>query len=160
MDRIYPFDVAPDPHLPTTRKFAVLAVTGTIGKGIQTLVAFDRGDLVSRFTGQLSNHIMQHTLQVSPDTHLNDPYFVGLLTHSCAPNCLLDMARLEIRALVDITPGDVLTIDYAVTEDKLHRQFPCHCGASNCRHWITGRREKVNQQGQAFLSQRFAVCET
>jgi hypothetical protein len=35
-------------------------------------------------------------------------------------------------------------MDYAETEDTLFKQFPCSCGSSNCRGWITGRKEMVN----------------
>ena len=46
----------------------------------------------------------------------------------------------------------LLTIDYAETEDVLYRQFACHCGASVCRHWITGRHEAPNAEGRAYLA--------
>ena len=138
----------------TDPRFSALSVNGKIGKGIKTLAGFVRGDLVAHFTGRLGNTVLQHTLQVSPDLHLHDPNFLGLLTHSCAPNCVLDMQRLEIRALTEIVPGVLLTIDYAVTEDRLFRQFPCRCGSPVCRGWISGRREPIDAEGRAFLAQR------
>jgi hypothetical protein len=140
-----------DDRLPTADQFTVTAVNGKVGMGVKSKLRFERGSLVAHFTGQLSNKVLQHTLQVSPDTHLHDPWFVGLLTHSCAPNCVLDMQRLEIVALADIEPGELLTIDYAATEDVLHRQFACGCGASACRKWITGRHEAVDDMGRAYL---------
>ncbi len=151
MSDIYPPEFRVDPDLPTADLFAVTSVNGKVGMGVKAKVRFQRGRLVAKFTGQLSNQILQHTLQVSPQAHLHDPWFVGLLTHSCAPNCVLDMQRLEIWALADIEPGELLTIDYAVTEDTLHRQFACGCGSSACRKWITGRREPVNEMGRAYL---------
>lgn len=151
MTAIYPPEFNLDADLPRADAFAVTSVNGKVGMGVKTKVRFGRGSLVAKFTGQLSNKIMQHSLQVSPDTHLHDPWFVGLLTHSCAPNCVLDMQRLEIWALADIEPGELITIDYAVTEDLLHRQFACGCGSSACRRWITGRREGPNDMGRAYL---------
>jgi hypothetical protein len=151
MTDIYPPDFRVDPDLPSADRFIVTSVNGKVGMGVKARTGFQRGELVAKFTGQLSNKILQHTLQVSPDTHLHDPWFVGLLTHSCAPNCVLDMPRLEIWALADVEPGDLLTIDYAVTEDTLHRQFACGCGSATCRKWITGRRERVNEMGRAYL---------
>lgn len=151
MTDIYPSDLRVDESLPTADQFTVCSVNGKVGMGVKVNNRTERGTLVARFTGQLSNSILQHTLQVSPLTHLHDPYFVGLLTHSCAPNCVLDMQRLEIWALCDIEAGNLLTIDYAVTEDTLHRQFACGCGSSTCRRWITGRRERVNEAGHAYL---------
>lgn len=152
MTDIYPTELRVDDSLPNSDQFDVTSVNGEVGMGVKVKVRFERGTLVAKFTGQLSNKILQHTLQVSPQTHLHDPYFVGLLSHSCAPNCVLDMQRLEIWALSDLEPGDLITIDYAVTEDVLHRQFACSCGSSGCRKWITGRREKANEAGQAYLA--------
>lgn len=151
MADIYPTEYRIDVELPTTEDFVVGAVNSTVGMGVRTVHAIARGVRVAKFTGQLSRAITQHTLQMTPDTHLHDPHFVGLLTHSCAPNCVLDMQQLEIVSLADIAAGELLTIDYAVTEDMLHRQFACGCGASHCRRWITGRREAPSAAGQLFL---------
>lgn len=151
MNPIYPLEFRCGGDLPTDDQFEVTSVSGKVGKGVRAKRAFARGSRVACFTGQLMPHVMQHTLQVSPQAHLHDPWFVGLLTHSCAPNCILDMQRLEIWALVDVEPGQLLTIDYAVTEDVLHRQFACGCGSAACRKWITGRRETVNDMGRAYL---------
>ena len=150
-DKIYPPEWSLDDNLPSADDFAVTSVNGKVGMGVKARRRFERGTLVARFTGQLSNRVMQHSLQVSPGTHLHDPWFVGLLTHSCAPNCVLDMQRLEIWSLADVEPGELLTIDYAVTEDCLHRQFACGCGSPACRKWITGRREPVDATGHAYL---------
>jgi len=151
MADIYPTDYRIDVELPTSDDFIVGAVNSTVGMGVRTVHALSRGMRVAKFTGQLSRAITQHTLQLTPDTHLHDPHFVGLLTHSCAPNCVLDMQLLEIVSLADIEAGELLTIDYAVTEDVLHRQFACGCGSSHCRRWITGRREPPSPAGQLFL---------
>lgn len=152
MTEIYPRELIIDDSLPDSDQFAVTSVNGRVGRGIRVKARFERGNRVARFAGTLSNTVFQHSLQVSPTTHLHDPHFVGLLSHSCAPNCVLDMQRLEILALRDIEPGELLTIDYAVTEDSLFRQFPCNCGSSHCRRWITGRREAVNEEGRAYLA--------
>jgi hypothetical protein len=152
MAHIYPEHLRVDDALPSTDEFEVCSVNGQVGMGVKAKVRFARGTMVSKFVGYLSNSILQHTLQASPNTHLHDPYFVGLLTHSCAPNCVLDMQRLEIWALTDVEEGELLTIDYAATEDVLHRQFACGCGSSACRKWITGRREGANAEGQAYLA--------
>lgn len=151
MSHIYPEMFRIDPGLPSAEHFSIGTVDGRVGMGVRTKRRIERGTLVARFTGQLSSQVLQHTLQISPQTHLHDPYFVGLLSHSCAPNCVLDMQRLEIWSLTDIDAGEALTIDYAATEDVLHRQFACGCGAASCRRWVTGRREKVDEIGRAYL---------
>ena len=93
--------------------------------------------MVARMAGITVPYILQHTLQISPFLHLYDPHFTGLLLHSCNPLVTLDMNKLEVWALQDIEKGDALTMDYAQTEDKLFKQFPCSCGAINCRKWVT-----------------------
>jgi hypothetical protein len=153
MAEIYPRELIVDDSLPNFDQFSVTSVDGRVGRGVRAKIHFLRGTRVAKFAGVLSNTIFQHSLQVSPQTHLHDPYFVGMLSHSCAPNCVLDMQRLEILALVDIAPEELLTIDYAVTEDSLYRQFPCNCGSSHCRRWITGRRESINEAGRAYLAE-------
>jgi hypothetical protein len=76
--------------------------------------------------------------------HLYDIHFSGYFLHSCAPNIELDMKNLKVYATRDIMPMEYLLMDYAQTEDVLFRQFPCSCGAENCRGWITGRKELPN----------------
>ena len=132
-------------------------VNETVGLAIRTTVARERGTVIEHFTGTVSPHTVQHSLQVSPYQHILDPNFVGYLMHSCDPNCVLDMHRLRLLALKNIEAGALLTIDYAVTEDELYRQFPCHCSAPNCRKWITGRSQLVNAEGRRYLRQPVAA---
>ena len=116
--------------------------------------AIDRGNLMARVSGHIVAFRRLHTLQLSTGSHLFDPYFTGLLLHSCDPNVRLDMGSFEVWALRNIQAGELLTMDYATTEDILMRQFECHCGAPNCRHWITGAKELPNAQGRQVLEQR------
>ena len=122
------------------------------GLGVVTERAATAGAVLDRFTGTIDGELRQHTLQVSPGRHISGTRFIGFLSHSCAPNCRLDMARFELIALADIPAGGWLTIDYAATEDVLFRQFACRCGASVCRRWITGRHELPNPEGLRHLA--------
>ncbi|MCW8863046.1 MAG: SET domain-containing protein-lysine N-methyltransferase [Rhodospirillales bacterium] len=148
---LYPADFPYAELMPRHSQFEVFS-EGAIGRGVRARVDFERGTVMAQFAGHMTSVIMQHTLQVTPTSHVHDPYFIGLLTHSCGPNTFLDMARLEVLALEDISAGTILTVDYATTEDVLFRQFPCHCGSSNCRRWVTGRRERVNAEGRDYLA--------
>ena len=122
------------------------------GLGVRTLIPRHRSEVIHRFTGVVTPELRQHTLQVSPGLHISETKIIGFLSHSCEPDCRLDMERSELVALRDIRPGDLLTIDYAETEDVLYRQFACHCGAAVCRHWITGRAEGASPEGLAYLA--------
>ncbi|MCT2401534.1 SET domain-containing protein-lysine N-methyltransferase [Novosphingobium mangrovi (ex Huang et al. 2023)] len=118
-----------------------------IGHCVLSLAPFAKGEVVDRFSGEIGPELRQHSLQVRPGLHISDTRFVGFLSHGCDPNCRLDMERLELVALRGIAAGDLLTIDYAETEDVLFRQFACQCGARTCRGWITGRLEDANEDG-------------
>lgn len=124
------------------------------GLGVQALVDAPQGAVLDRFTGEFGPEITQHSLQVRPGVHISKTRFIGYLTHGCEPNCRLDMDRFELVALRDIAAGELLTVDYAETEDVLHVQFPCYCGAASCRGWITGRLDTVNPVGLAHLATR------
>jgi len=150
---LYPDEYGLDPNdgYPKTDDFAVLRREDGKGVGVYTKKAFKRGDLVARITGNIVPHIGQHTLQITPTTHLYDKYFTGYLLHSCTPNIFLDMNEFEVWALRDIDPGQSLTMDYASTEDVLFKQFPCLCDTPNCRYWISGRKEAVNEEGKKHI---------
>lgn len=122
------------------------------GLGVRTLIARRKGEVIHRFSGVIGPELKQHSLQVSPGQHISETRIIGFLSHSCEPDSRLDMAQSELVALRDIAAGDLLTIDYAETEDVLYRQFACHCGALSCRNWITGRREGPNAEGRAYLA--------
>ncbi len=164
---IYPAEYNLDPKdgYPRKEDFTVCRKETGKGLGVYTRKAIKRGGLVARITGNIVPNITQHTLQITPTTHLYDPYFTGFLLHSCAPNIYLDMTEFELWALRDIAEGQALTMDYAQTEDVLFKQFPCLCGTANCRHWVTGRKEEVNAEGLAYLAQQMQgvhqqSCET
>jgi hypothetical protein len=130
----------------------VLHTQGPHGMGVRTLVPRRTGEVIHRFSGVIGPELKQHTLQVAPGRHISETRVIGFLSHSCDPDCRLDMDAFNLVALRDIAAGDLLTIDYAATEDVLYRQFACHCGAANCRHWITGRLEGPDEDGTLYLA--------
>jgi hypothetical protein len=142
---VYPFPgLDPAASYPTTAAFEVVNTRDSRGSGIRALNNFSRGEMLARITGVLVTRRQLHTLQVNPRLHLYDPHFAGMLLHSCEPNAFLDMNELGLWCLKDISPGTLVTVDYAATEDVLSRQFACRCGANICRAWITGRKEKAS----------------
>jgi hypothetical protein len=130
----------------------VLDTSSQHGLGVRTLVPRRAREVVHRFTGVITPELRLHSLQVSAHEHISETRYIGFLSHSCDPNCRLDMDRFEVQALKDVAAGGLLTIDYAATEDILYRQFECHCGAADCRRWITGRAETPNTEGLAYLA--------
>ena len=62
------------------------------------------------------------------------------INHSCDPNCESDEVdgRIFIKALRNIKAGDELNYDYGLILDepytrKIKAEYPCWCGARNCR---------------------------
>lgn len=151
---VYPFAELPL-HLgfPSLADFEILSNDKGTPMAIAALREFPRISRICRVSGHLLPYRSRHTRQLAPDVHVYDPRFCGLLRHSCDPNVFLDMSELWLWALKDIQKGDWLSMDYAATEDKLLRQFACHCGSHNCRGWITGYDEAPNADGQPFLQQ-------
>lgn len=139
----------------SAEKLKVCNVEG-VGLGVRSLAAFSKGDILDQFTGKISSRIKQHSLQVDEGQHISGTQFIGYLTHSCDPNAWLDMTKFELVARRPIRRGEVITIDYAETEDRLFVQFACVCGSTNCRHWITGRKEAVNAVGVDYLAVKSA----
>lgn len=140
---LYPDQFGKDPLFPKHSDFAVVYKDELAGRGVMTYRAFKKGTVIARMSGHVVNEIRQHTLQLTPEAHLFDPYFSGFFLHSCSPNISLNMVDLTVTALRDIPANSFLYMDYAETEDVLFKQFPCSCGSSNCRGWITGRREML-----------------
>jgi len=141
---LYPDLFGKDPLFPRNSDFSIVFKDDMVGRGVMTYRGFNKGELVARMAGHVVHEIRQHTLQLTPDTHLYDPYFSGFFLHSCAPNISLNMVDLLVVALRDIPANSFLYMDYAETEDVLFKQFPCSCGADCCRGWITGRKEMIN----------------
>ena len=143
---LYPDQFGKDPLFPKHSDFALIFKDELAGKGVITYRAFHKGEVIAKMAGHVVHEIRQHTLQLTPETHLFDPYFSGFFLHSCSPNISLNMADLTITALEDIPANSFLYMDYAETEDVLFKQFPCSCGAQNCRGWVTGRKEMLNAE--------------
>jgi hypothetical protein len=139
------------PRLETSDTLAV-CISAEFGLCVISVNGAPEGAVLDHFTGDISPELTQHSLQVAPGLHISNTRFIGYLSHGCDPNCRLDMTRFELTALRDIAPGELLTIDYAETEDVLHVQFACHCGARRCRQWITGRHDLIGRAGLAHLA--------
>ncbi|ACT59159.1 SET domain-containing protein-lysine N-methyltransferase [Hirschia baltica] len=158
MHTIYP-ETFIKAHCPThldksklpTPKDIVKKTTQEFGVGIFAVRAFKRGEVIGSFVAEETDQLLQHSLQRAPNDNLHDPYFIGMLLHSCDPNVVLDMHDQKVFCVRDIEVGEPLFMDYASTEDVLFNQFACMCGSSNCRHWVTGRAELVSADGLAYI---------
>lgn len=138
--RFYPDTLPEFEYEPDFEAFQILQIGSESGQGIITRKAFNPGDIVFRFTGFLLTEVSLFSLQIRPGLHLHDPFFMGKVLHSCNPNMLCDMQKRTFTACKTIYPGDIITMDYETTEDRLFRPFRCVCGADNCRGLIRGKK--------------------
>ncbi len=131
--------------------------SGVHGKGVFALQPIPRGEVVIEYTGQVitweeaqARHPHDpaqpnHTFYFHIDAdHVIDGKFDGnsarWINHSCDPNCWADEqdGRIFITARRDIAAGEELNYDYGLIIEerytkKLKAEYPCWCGAANCR---------------------------
>ncbi|WP_295852165.1 SET domain-containing protein-lysine N-methyltransferase [uncultured Xylophilus sp.] len=131
--------------------------SGVHGKGVFAMQPIAEGETVIEYVGEVISW------DEAQDRHPHDPadpnhtfYFhvdadrvidanVGgnsarWINHACDPNCFADEVdgRIFIKALRDIAPGEELNYDYGLILEerytrKLKAEYPCWCGADNCR---------------------------
>jgi len=147
--RFYPDFVPPFDHEPTQDRFAIQRIGDSIGEGVVALVDFEPGDLIFVFTGIFSTQITLFSLRVNDNLHLHDPFFMGKILHSCAPNATVNMEKRTFTALRPIKAGEFVTMDYAQTEAVLFRTFECCCGAPNCRGTVMGYEQRAALQAES-----------
>jgi hypothetical protein len=73
--------------------------------------------------------------------------------HSCQPNLGL-RGEITFVAMRDISAGEELTHDWALTDDDDYA-VECHCGASQCRGTLTGKdwqRSDLQQRYAGYFS--------
>jgi hypothetical protein len=142
--------VAPGRRIQTRR-------SGVHGKGVFAVQDIAEGEVLVEYTGQVIGW------QEAQDRHPHDPlqpnhtfYFhvdedrvidakfggnsSRWINHSCNPNCYADErdGRIFITALRNIQAGEELNYDYGLIIEerytpKLKAEYPCWCGAANCR---------------------------
>jgi uncharacterized protein len=96
--------------------------------------------------------VVDKKIVIDAARHGNDARFIN---HSCDPNCeaVIEARRVFIEALRTIRPGEELSYDYSYDRDDAtssgedaDQQYPCHCGASNCRGTILAPAKKKRKK--------------
>jgi hypothetical protein len=132
-------------------------VSNVHGKGVFAVQDLAEGETLIEYVGEvitwkeaLRRHPHDpkdpnHTFYFHIDEkHVIDAKYGGnssrWINHSCNPNCEADEqdGRVFIKALRNIPAGDELFYDYGLIIDapytkKLLAEYPCWCGARNCR---------------------------
>jgi SET domain-containing protein len=131
--------------------------SGIHGKGVYAVRDIAAGDTLIEYVGEIITweeaqarhpHDLanpNHTFYFHIDeSRVIDALYGGnssrWINHACAPNCEADEqhGRIFIKALRDIAAGEELNYDYGLIIDerytkKLKAEYPCWCGAANCR---------------------------
>ena len=127
------------------------------GRGVFAVEAIAEGETIIEYVGELINWkeaLRRHPHDPSQPNHtfyfhIDDERVIDAnvggnssrwINHSCDPNCEADEedGRVFIKALRNIRPGEELSYDYGLVIDepytrKLKAEYPCWCGAQNCR---------------------------
>lgn len=141
MKSMYPSSFPEFANQPNGDAIEVVFVNGEVQQGLRSIRGFLPGEIVFRFTGIVSPEPTQHSLRLADSLHIHDPWVMGKVLHSCDPNMRVDMATLTFFATKLIGSGELLTMDYASTEEYLFKCFVCQCGSNNCREFIRGTKQ-------------------
>jgi hypothetical protein len=142
--------------------------SGVHGKGVFALQDIAEGETLIEYVGEIISW------DEAQDRHPHDPkdpnhtfYFhvnedkvidalhggnsSRWINHSCDPNCEADEEneRIFIKALRNIHAGEELNYDYGLIIDepytkKLKAEYPCWCGAKNCRGTLLSPKDRAD----------------
>lgn len=106
---------------------------------------------------RLPRDLQRHSIQVEEDLYLvptcaEEP--ADFINHSCDPNAGMS-GQIALVAMRDIEPGEEVCMDYAMCDGTPYDEFPCACGAQNCRGWVTGedwRRPDLQERYRGYFS--------
>jgi hypothetical protein len=121
---------------------------GSKGFGSFAIEQIPAGSVIATFGGTASTfdglrrfpaERISRSIQVE-----NDLFFVGpverepgdSINHSCEPNCGMRNAT-QVVAMRDISVGEELTFDYAMSDMAPYDEFDCACGSPLCRKRVT-----------------------
>jgi SET domain-containing protein len=140
--------------------------SGIHGKGVFALQPIPAGTLIIEYLGELiswpealrrhphdpkdPNHTFYFHVD---DQHVIDAKVGGnasrWINHACEPNCEAEEsgARVFIKALRDLHPGEELFFDYGLVLDgrhtpKLKKEYECRCGSPACRRTMLAPKRR------------------
>lgn len=123
------------------------------GKRLTTTEAIEHGQSVHQIVDYQLALVRTYTsVQNSKDTSIEE-FFLAHLNHHCNPNVVVDMARMELRAIRDIAAGEDLTFFYPSTEWEMAEPFSCLCNDAHCLRTISGAKDiSLNVLSRYFIN--------
>jgi SET domain-containing protein len=156
------------PSASTSKRRIQVRRSGVHGKGVFALQDLAEGETLIEYVGEIiswdeAQDRHPHDPQDPNHTfyfHVNEDKVIDALhggnssrwiNHSCAPNCEADEdnERVFIKALRNIKAGEELNYDYGLIIDepytkKLLAEYPCWCGAKNCRGTLLSPKDRAD----------------
>lgn len=114
---------------------------GECGARLITTEPYTAGQVIARLENSRGTQRPTYrSIQIGPETHIEDLGVLCYLNHSCAPNTIVNTDDLTLSAAQDIAAGEELTFFYPSTEWEMARPFACVCGATSCLGTVSGAR--------------------
>ena len=119
------------------------------GRSVIARSTIAAGELIAVWSGKLVNRdgldllpatLRRFSLQVEEGLYLaslNEHEGADYINHSCDPNAGLS-GQISLVARRTIASGEEITYDYAMTDGSAYDEFPCGCGAADCRGRVSG----------------------
>ena len=139
---------------------------GAKGTGIFAISAIPAGTTVAAFGGYavdratlqtLDDDIRAHAIQIDDELFLASlpPYApADHVNHSCEPNCGIVGSCLLVT-MRDVSSGEELCFDYAMSDTDPYDEFVCACGTPSCRGRVSGndwRRPELQARYEGYFS--------
>ena len=140
--------------------------SGVHGKGVFALRDLAEGEVIIEYVGEViswKEAQRRHPHDASDPNHtfyfhIDEKHVIDALhggnssrwiNHSCVPNCEADEegGRVFVKALRNIPAGEELNYDYGLIIDqrytpKLKAEYPCWCGARQCRGTLLAPKKR------------------
>lgn len=108
-----------------------IKVSDTDGRALYAAEKIHQGEEILKLPGIGMTSPDIFSIQIYPGLHIDCSMSpAGALNHSCEANALVKDFRVVAWRCIE--PGEMITIDYRRTEDKITSPFNCLCGAKSC----------------------------
>ncbi len=112
---------------------ALMLRKAATGEALYAAKAYRPGDVVLDFAEvEWRPARDRDTVQHPSGAHFFHP-ILAKASHSCDPNCRVEVAGRILVATRPIASGEPIAFDYQTTETRFAHPFRCLCGASQCR---------------------------
>jgi len=100
------------------------------------------GALLAKITTATEVPVPAYSSVQTPAGHIELNSDLIYVNHSCSPNLVFDMTKMEVRVGEDrnLEKGDLLTFFYPSSEWDMSQPFDCLCRSENCLGVIDGAK--------------------